>query len=524
MINYWWVTRPKRRLNSIPEVLAAIADTALNAEWQSQRGVHLSLEETLESVGIKREGERRDQTGVGARTYVAWVKSLGLIFEQESTGKLLLTLADEAIMAGDSPVSVLKGQILKYQFPSSFSLSRGVAVNERFKIRPFRFLLKLFADPDVGWLSQEEIAKVVMVESENETDACYKKVVDKLLLFRQYGDSALDSDFLEKYHSSKGGINEQHPYDNLLDIANTIENWLEYTQLAKRSDEDRNIRIIPDKADEVATILADNPPFIDRPGQHEFFQRKFGLDPKHRKDTRNLTQTMTITERMLAEQKIKKAFIGESLKSPVAKITTGLIDKIADSTGIDGKLVEETLLRLYPHGAIGAFMTEYFEMAFKGRDEATPFEKATAELFKNVFGYKSHHVGPIGLTPDVLILSDSEGYCGVIDNKAYSAYSISNDHHNLMVHNYIGGLRNYYDGVLPLAFFSYIAGGFSKNIDGQVADIVRETKVSGSTVSVSNIINLVERHSGRAYNHKKLREIFSLDRQVRLSDINSVPL
>ena len=519
MINYWWVTRPKRRLNSIPEVLAAIADTALSSEWQAQRGVHLSLESSLESAGIKREGERRDQTGGGARTYVAWVKSLGLVFEQESTRKLLLTLAGEAIMAGDSPVSILKGQILKYQFPSSFSLSRGVNVSPRFKIRPFRFLLKLLSDPAVAYLSQEEIAKVVMVEADSETDACYKRIVEKVLAFRHNGDSALDEDFLDKYQPSKGGVNEQNPYGNLMDVANTIENWLEYTQLAKRSDEDKHIRIIFDKAVEVESILADDAPFIDRPASHEFFQRKFGLDPKHKKDTRNLAATSSVTERMLVEHKIKQAFIAESLKSPVAKITTGLIDKIADSTGVESRFVEETLLRLYPHGAIGSFMTEYFEMAFKGRDEATPFEKATVELFKNVFGFDSRHVGPIGLTPDVLVLSDNDGYCGIIDNKAYSAYSINNDHRNRMVHNYIGGLRNYYDGALPLSFFSYIAGGFGKNINAQIADITRETAVAGSAVSVSNIISLVENYSAEGCGHSKLREIFSLGRQVLLSDV-----
>jgi hypothetical protein len=524
MINYWWVTRPKRRLNSIPEVLATIADTALNAEWQSQRGIHLSLEESLESAGIKREGERRDQTGGGARTYVAWVKSLGLIFEQESTGKLLLTLAGEAIMAGDSPVAVLKGQILKYQFPSSFSISRGVNVNARFKIRPFRFLLKLLADPAIEYLTQEEIAKVVMVDAENETDVCYKRVVDKVLVFRQRGDASLDADFLEKYHPSKLGVNEQNPYGNLMDIANTIENWLEYTQLAKRSDEDRNIRIIPDKSMEVASILADNPSFIDRPDSHEFFQRKYGLDPKHKKDTRNLSLTTTVTEKMLAEHKIKQAFIGESLKSPIAKITTGLIDKIAECTGFDAKLVEETLLHLYPHGAIGAFMTEYFEMAFKGRDEATPFEKATAELFKTVFGFESRHIGTIGLTPDVLILSYSERYCGIIDNKAYSSYSINNDHRNRMVHNYIGGFRNYCDNALPLTFFSYIAGGFGASINGQIQSISSETLVNGSAISVSNIIALSEIHSKTPFPHSRLKDIFSLNRQVLLSDISSVSL
>ena len=93
-------------------------------------------------------------------------------------------------------------------------------------------------------------------------------------------------------------------------------------------------------------------------------------------------------------------------------------------------------------------------------------------LFETSFGFEAKHVGPIGLTPDVLLLSDEDGWCGIVDNKAYSRYTISNDHRNRMVRNYIGGLGNYYNGVLPLAFFTYIAGGFGKNIDTQIRDIV----------------------------------------------------
>lgn len=108
LLNYWWVTRPKRKLNSVPEVLSAFAEASLDQEWQGQRSSHLSFEEMLEEAGLKRKGERRDQTGGGARTYKAWVMSLGLIFTQESTGKIKLTLAGEAIMNGDNPVEVLK--------------------------------------------------------------------------------------------------------------------------------------------------------------------------------------------------------------------------------------------------------------------------------------------------------------------------------------------------------------------------------------------------------------------------------
>lgn len=517
MLNYWWVTRPKRKLNSIPEVLSTFAELSLDQEWQGQRDSHLSLEDALEASGLKRKGERRDQTGGGARTYRAWVASLGLIFTQGSTGKLKLTLAGEAIMNGDSPVEVLKNQIVKYQFPSAFSISRGVQVSPRFKIRPFRFLLRVLMDDRIMYLTEEEIAKVIVVDAENETERCYEHVIDKLLQFREVGNACLDEDFLEKYKSSKGDVNPDHPFSHLTDLANTLINWLEYTQLVKR--DMGQVRILEDKIGEVQAILDAPAPFIDRPEQQEFFQRKYGLDPKHKKDTRNLAETKTITAKIIAEHKIKQAYIGESLKAPIAKITPALVDKITAQTGFDGALVEETLRRLYPHGSIGAFMTEYFEMAFKGREEAADFEKATVQLFQDVFGFQAQHVGPMGLTPDVLLLSDPFGYQAILDNKAYSKYTISNDHHNRMVHNYIENLTRYSASPAPLAFFSYIAGGFGTNFDAQVQEIVTATGVCGSGISVSNMIRLVEGHGKKGYTHERLRDIFSVNRQVLLSDL-----
>lgn len=86
---------------------------------------------------------------------------------------------------------------------------------------------------------------------------------------------------------------------------------MEYTQLAQRDSEDKKLRVIPEKENEVISILSSVSPFIDRPEEHEYFQRKYGLDPKHQKDTRNLTASRTITAKIIAEQKIKMAFIVE---------------------------------------------------------------------------------------------------------------------------------------------------------------------------------------------------------------------
>ncbi len=517
MLNYWWVTRPKRKLNSIPEVLAAFADISLNQEWDGQRTSHLAYEEALESAGLKRVGERRDQTGGGARTYKAWLVSLGLIFTQESTGMIKLTLAGDAIMNGDSPVAVLTNQILKYQFPSAFSIGRGVQVASRFKIRPFRFLLRLLDDSRIGGLSEEEIAKIVVTEAENETDKCYEYVVKRIIQFRESGDKCLDEDFLEKYQSSKGGINLDHPYSHLTDLANTLVNWLEYTQLINR--DGGRVYVLEEKRNIVKSILQDVPTFIDRPQDHEYFQRKYGLDLKHKKDNRDLNKSLTITPKIIARQKVMQAYITESLNRPITRITSDLVDHIVSYTGIDGRTVEEILIETYPRGSVGSFMTKYFEMAFKGRDEATEFEKATTELFKDVFGFQTKHVGPIGLTPDVLLLSNVDGYQAIIDNKAYSKYTINNDHHNRMVHNYLSNVHRYSDSDYPMAFFTYIAGGFGINIDKQIEAIHSETGVCGSAISVSNIIKMVEEQEQKPYSHSFIRRLFGMNRQILMRDL-----
>ena len=46
-LNYWWVTRPKRKLNSIPEVLGVFSNVALSAQWSGSRNIHIQFEDEL---------------------------------------------------------------------------------------------------------------------------------------------------------------------------------------------------------------------------------------------------------------------------------------------------------------------------------------------------------------------------------------------------------------------------------------------------------------------------------------------
>lgn len=518
MINNWWVTRPKRKLTSVPEDLAVVVTAALNREWGGDRDLHLKVEAELEASGLKREGERRDQGGGGARTYVAWLKSLGLLFTQSSTNRLMLTLAGEELLDGKSPIQILTNQILKYQFPSAFSISQGVRVNPRFRIRPFRFLFRLLLDDRIQYLTQDEIAKIIITEAENESDKCYENIVKRILEFRDVGDACLPSDFEERYPSTRQGVKTTAAM-RLNDVANTIINWMEYTQYIIREGSGR-ISINPEMTDDVQSALSGNTPLIDRYEEEEVFQRKYGVDPWHSKDIRNLSNTPTVTPAVIAESKIRQEFLSYAASHPVIDVNSEVIDTIASATGISSSLVENTLGTMYPHGAFGCFLPSYRDMAFRGQDQATKFECATASLFNTIFGFKTRHVGPLGKTPDVLVLSDDDGYQAILDNKAYAAYSPTNDHKNRMVDNYINGLRRYSNDDRPLAFFSYIAGGFASGIDNGIKEIYSRTEVNGSAISVLQLTNLMIRHIETPYSHSELKRIFSVNRQVLSSDFD----
>ena len=520
MLNYLWVTRPKRKLNSIPDVLAVFAESATQATWIGQRDSHLSLESALEHSGLKREGDRRDQTGGGGRTYKAWLVSLGLIFSQTSTKKLQLTLAGEAILNGESPVKILTNQILKYQFPSAFSLTHSVNVNRRFKIHPFWFLLKLLNDNRVQYLTQEEIAKIIITEAENESVKIYEKIVARLTDFRTFGDSCLDKNFAVMYTSSKGSVHFSNPYGHLLDIANTIINWLEYTQLILR--EEGKIKILAEQADTVSKIVSTSIPFIPRPEEHEYFQRRYGLDTTHVKDTRNLIQTKVVTDFMIAEMRVKKIFISLSLKEPIGGITSSLVDHISEISGIKSSVVIEVLQKNFPHGSIGAFLASYFEMAFAGREHYRDFEESTANIFREIFKFQSTWLGSAASgreVPDVLLVSDSAGFQAIIDTKAYSRYDLPTTHRDRMIYHYLPDIMEYSSSRFPLAFFSYIAGGFSATISTHIQEITKSSYINGSAVPVTVFIKMVEQQAQNLYSHADIKNIFSLNRQITIEDL-----
>ena len=468
------------------------------------------MEELLEKNGIKRPGERRDQSGSGGRTYMAWLKSYGFVFEHD--GRLEYTLAAEDIMNGESPVSVMRQQVIRYQFPSAFSHSGKSEVSKRFRIHPYVFVLKLLFDPVLGgYVTEDEIAFIVIEEAENESDSCYRKVVNHILDFRNRGEAAIPSvEELDRLYRSEQVGNRGY----YTDIANTMLNVFEYTQLIVRTENDDGkpcIRIADEEVETVRSILANPPAFIDRPEDESYFQRKYGVGITHRKDTRNLAKTDANVMKLIKESNIRNSFIKLSLQQPIYAVDNAMIDEmVSDLNGLyTFSEVEDVVRHCYPGGAPSGFYSNYYQMAFDGREQATEFEKATETVFRDVFGFKTKHIGQEGRVPDVIISTDSEGYQAIIDAKAYSSYTLNHDHFNRMAHTYIPTIDQYSFSKQPLAAFCYIAGGFGKSMTKGLKDILDATGTSGSAFTVRTIISLAEAQKDNPISHATWRTLLT---------------
>ncbi len=502
---HWFVSRQKRQLTTILQALVTYSDICVGKEWNAE--LQIELEDALGARNITGHGSlrarRAGQGGGGTRTLFKQMKDLGLVFLEDENKKCRLTLIGEALVKGEvSFVEAMRLQLQRYQYPSAAVWSGSGSVDHSFEVHPFQFMFRLLRDPRLGnKLSMEEMYGIVIHQAVSDSDEVFEKVVQAVVKYRE-GDG--DSIFIEDTRT--------RTYSN---IANTFFNYISLTQYIGRGRKTISIRSGKEQAAD--SFIETSPSFIKNPQLTENYQRAFGRGTASR-DLRNFNRENPLSQRTLNEARIRREYVLLALKTPIVDITSDIVEEISCKTGIDEQIVERFLIQNYPHGNISDFFLSYRELANMGRSGAREFEIATCEMFRKIFKMNAKHIGPKGNTPDVFV--ESSEYCGIIDNKAYrNGYSISGDHKRVMEDVYIPNYGEYGDTELPLAFFTYIAGSFGTNINTQLNTIVQETGVNGSAMPVDILINLAQDYAEKGFDHKFLKDIFSVNREVRLADI-----
>ena len=489
--------------------LIAFNDVCVGKEWSGNHTLQQRFEDELAKRDITEHGtlraRRTGQGGGGIRTLFKQMKDLGLVFVEEENKLCRLTLIGDEIITGKvSFVTGMTLQLKKYQYPSATCWKGSSEVDHSFKIHPFQFMMKLLTDSRLdNSITMSEMSGLIIHYARSDSESCYEKVVKTILEYREHGSH---SDYVED--------DSNKTYNN---IANTFFNYLSLTQLTDRSGSVIRLRIGKEK--EACKFIDEKPKFIPNPEYEENYIRAFGRG-NHAKDLRDFKKGKHLTETEKNESRISREFVLLALRTPIVKITQDIVDQITDRTGIDAKEVEKVLLKNHADGNLDDFFAAYKELAHMGTVGATDFEIATCEMFKNIFHMEAMHVGPIGNTPDVVVKSEDEKYCGIIDNKAYkNGYSIVGDHKRRMIDEYIPNYKVYGKTNYRLAFFSYIADSFSSSIDDQLKSIVDRTDINGSAMPVDILINFAQDYAKKGMTHKDVEKIFSVNRQVGLKDI-----
>lgn len=525
LINNWHVPRNKRKLYPIVPSLSAFSLQNLGDIWVKDINRQLDFEDILEEKGLKRKGTRRDQRGGGARTYEAWVYSLGLIFEETDSKKTLLTMVGEALVNGEPPVPLITKQLMQFQYPSPYSLRSRVQINERFKIRPFRFLLRLLLDERLSLcadnikpvLTKSEIGCIVSIDGENETDKCYENIVQRILQFRETGYDALPDGFEQNVPSTNTGIRSREATIKALeDNANTFINYLEYTQLVVRDDPRKPIYIPVNRIDQARAIVNDGTTIKVLNKQNKYwkenFQRNYGLLQSKSRDNRRFDDNK-ITENIIIERMVRNEFLHVARETPISYITEEIMGTVSTHTGIPLKQVQNVLDQ-FRVDTFSLFETNYVDMAFSGREFASEFELATLDVFREL-GFLSQHVGTKPRNPDIFIESQS-GYSGIIDNKAYHVFSITHEYELKMINSY---LPIFQKNNPNLSFFMYISGGFGKNFDSQVQKIASTTGINGCGIKAADFMKILRKHQIKPIDHLRLKDLFECNRLISASDL-----
>lgn len=525
--NHWFVSRQKRQLTQILPALIAYSDICVGKKWAGNTELQLEFEDELQRRSITEHGKLRARKagngGGGTRTLFKQMKDLGLIFTEDENGLCRLTLIGEALVKGEiSFVDAMRMQLRKYQYPSAACWSGSGAVEHCIRVHPFQFLLRLLRCKSLNnYLTVDEIAYIVIHFAKFDSEECFNIVLGYILANRK--DKTLPEDIADKITitsemSSKEQEKVRKTQMAYYNIANTFCNYLSLTQFVDRGY--KTISIREGKEAEVDKFIEKTPKFIPNPELAENYQRAYGKGYAA-KDMRDFDRVDTKSQKEIIEARIQKEYVLLALRTPITGITEDIVTAVSSNTGIDEKVVEKFLLNNYPHGNINDFFLSYKEFAHMGTAGARDFEIATCEIFRKIFKMRAEHIGPIGNTPDVFIESE-EGYCGIIDNKAYkNSYSISGDHKRVMEDVYIPKVNDYVDAKHPLAFFTYIAESFGKNIDSQVRSIHDDTGVCGSAMPVDIFINIAQDYAEKGYDHTFLKKVFSVNREVRLSDVIS---
>ena len=332
----WMFPRNKRTAGAteIALILRALSN-ALNASKNSNldQSAQDELINTFNDFNLKVGGKLQHLNSGGERTYEAYLKQMGLIFEHLNTNGtkgIFLTLAGQELANLHNPTSVLRKQILRMQFPSPYSIGQNVGIDESIEVKPAIFVAKLLQDTRLGgFVSKEDVFFACVYGRDEEShnfvvSKCQQARAERAKISGISSEKArfkallslIDDPSVDFYTKKTYGHSAEKRIKEILDTANTLINRLHSARIILRDisgDSDYNShRFYLNKNFESEIIEVEQEP-IELKTNHsnvESWQRRLGRGSKS-KDTRRdfscKSYKLTAPEEIIKQETIKKA-------------------------------------------------------------------------------------------------------------------------------------------------------------------------------------------------------------------------
>jgi hypothetical protein len=456
----WMFPRAKRRMPPLETALilrAMVVASELGETWGREQEQQNNFSELLNSYGLKKGGKLQDEKSGGARTYESQMTFFGLLHKAKD-GKLLLTQSGEDLVSFTETAKTFEYQILKSQFPSAYSLAHNVGLDKSIKIRPFVFLLKLAADPELNGLTDKDMAiPVVFGKNADSFDTCKKLI----LRFREEGAEAVIPDDSSIRTLKTQARTYDQRLDDIFSIANTFKNVLIGSGVAILSMVGEQARVFPRPDIESRIPEIEAIPFVDfisLPKEQAVLQLGKRLGAV--KDTRRKFMPVSAPELFTKESLIYKKFLDE-VALPLAQYELDMFcNRVSAEFGITA---EQVLLALKPILLNSEQYTggKLIELSMGGAQVAESFEKMIAKIFEIDFGFEAEWTGrkkrnKTGGYSDVFVVEVGRNLCGIIDAKSMQYYKLPHEDYTKAVTTYIDAASELYGSRnLDLKFVGY---------------------------------------------------------------------
>jgi hypothetical protein len=451
-------------------------------EGKSKIEVEKGFIKNLKKANLQtgRAAETRDKNPGDFRTYKTQLSCLGLIFENQ-TGKIDFTKAGRDILKGVSPLKILQSQVLRHQYPSSYTLSSQVKIEQDIKLRPFVVILKLLLDKRLGgYLTNEESSIPAAV---GKTEHNHDEMVEKILELRAGGsfEQIIRLDSLRTIRIEPGDLKKQE----LMNIGNTFLNVLIGVRFIEKNESQLGpARYVmnPEHIDQVEKACQAIFTPIKNPDLNESFQRSYGAwDGK--KDTEKRDETANEKNESALDSQIKAAFFKyqqEHGMQMVGELTDQFVDEAKSHYGFTESQIKS---------ALGTFLEiarsdderEFIRISQGGASTALAFEKKVNAIFEENFRVRSFHTGQrkrrsgVGGFTDILLIFESPAGCVILDAKSTPEYCLEVDDYRAMK-NYCQQFHELAE-VTPettLLAAGFVSFGFSKGVPAKLKKLSEE--------------------------------------------------